>query len=614
MGRISSAVALVLFVTLLSSCGSDKSESPEPEGASVTAPGGNAARTGVLPGPAIDGAPELRWKVHVPGEGLSPLGGLAALDGTVYVGGLGGHLVALDAESGEERWQATVEPWWTSLAVAEGLVYVTGGEYLYALDAEKGEEGWRFQMTATAGPSPVVADGAVFVGSEDGHIYAVDALNGKELWRSQVSEEYPGSAAVVDGVVYADGRTDTWALDAATGRERWSFRKGYPSWPSSLSVSEGAVFLGDNDRIYSIDAATGEELWHMRANDAWALPAVAQGLVYLQDYGTGTSFYRFRAFDVRIGDVRWSLDTTSDDPGQPVVVGDVLYLGGDALYALDAKTGEEIWHFDIETEDKYDGSILPTVMDGIIYAAVCLDLAYEVGCEEGNSYVYAIGGTGEPPEGEARLSPRTPDPTATWPIPPTPVHRNSGATPPVLIDSPGTWTLRDLGYADVWLDEDSGIVVELERPPSSRRLADPILYALPPGASQGAELLYTLHFHFEVIFRDEIDAEDRGHQELRVTVNANLGTNVSTDFDTARQGDSLVVDCEYDCPTTQRREGDEIIVHAEMWYSNGIPVRGILPGVNQLWVGIPADDLPPRFEAVHVFDDTYIEVAAVSPQ
>ena len=600
--------AALLLASL--SCGSD---APEDGGGAVEgrpdAPveGGNAARDGVYPGPALDGAPEVFWKTQVPGGGLSPV---VVVAGTVYALSYnGGWVTALDAETGTERWQMQVEPWMPSTpAVADGVVYVHGGENLYALDAADGSERWRAAIKAGwRFSSPVVAEGLVYVGSEDGNIHALDASSGAERWRFQVAEDDAAPVAVRDGVVYADGDPDTWALDAKTGQERWHFKKSMYTYASSPAVADGRVFLSSIDFLYAIDAAKGEEIWHARSDDdPLPPPAIANDLAFFAKIG---DFDQLSALDAATGAVRWVVQTDDYALGRPAIVNDALYVGGNSLYALKAKTGEELWQFDLETSDKIDGAIMPTPAGGVIYAAVCLDLAYEIGCEEGNSYVYAITGSGRPFEGEKTLRLETPThtaPAATTTPTPTPSVRNPNANPPVLIDSPGTWTLRDLGYSDIWLDRSSGTVVEA---PVSRRYSDPVWYALPPGASQGPDLWYRLHFHFEVIAHDDLRAVDRGYEQFTVWAEANSATNVMVDFSTVWQGDSLVLECDAgDCPATQKRENDTVTVSADMWYRNDIRSAGVVPGVSALRFVIPYKDLPPRFQALHVFDDTFIEV------
>jgi hypothetical protein len=66
----------------------------------------------------------------------------------------------------------------SSPTVADGIVYVGSDDNsLYAVDAADGSEVWSF--TAPSGSvfsSPTVADGIVYVGSNDNSLYAVDAV------------------------------------------------------------------------------------------------------------------------------------------------------------------------------------------------------------------------------------------------------------------------------------------------------------------------------------------------------------------------------------------------------------------------------------------------------
>ena len=55
---------------------------------------------------------------------------------------------------------------------------------------------------AIAQPSPVVANGVVYIGSQDHKMYAIDALSGQVLWTYVTGDIIGDSAAVADGVLY----------------------------------------------------------------------------------------------------------------------------------------------------------------------------------------------------------------------------------------------------------------------------------------------------------------------------------------------------------------------------------------------------------------------------
>ena len=68
----------------------------------------------------------------------------------------------------------------TTVAIADGLLYVADfSGYLRRLDAETGEELWVHDTFAAIWGSPLVADGKVYLGDEDGDVVVLRA--GREL-------------------------------------------------------------------------------------------------------------------------------------------------------------------------------------------------------------------------------------------------------------------------------------------------------------------------------------------------------------------------------------------------------------------------------------------------
>ncbi len=196
----------------------------------------------------------------------------AVVDGVVYAGGDGSagraplRVHAIDAATGQERWRHDV-----------------GADGLFALDAATGEERWYF---ATVGPvyhsSPVVANGAVYVGSKDGNVYAVDARTGVEQWHVTTGKAVYASPAVVDGVVYI-GSTDgfLYALDATTGEQRWRLETGVVQRSAPAVVGDVVYVVGGN-LLWAVDTTTGGERWRVATGgNGEGSPAVAGGTIYV---------------------------------------------------------------------------------------------------------------------------------------------------------------------------------------------------------------------------------------------------------------------------------------------------------------------------------------------
>ena len=117
-------------------------------------------------------------------------------DGSVYIGTLGGTVMALDGATGKPRWQRQLGGHvYASMAVApDGCLYVGAADgQFYALDAKTGATLWSFQTgdairsSASIGPDPEgLAPYLVYVGSGDGSIYAFDP-HGQRRWSYDTS-------------------------------------------------------------------------------------------------------------------------------------------------------------------------------------------------------------------------------------------------------------------------------------------------------------------------------------------------------------------------------------------------------------------------------------------
>ena len=115
----------------------------------------------------------------------------------------------------------------------------------YGSAASSGQDESRLWSYATGGwapTAPTVADGVVYMGSNDHRVYALDAATGSELWSFATGDVVVSVPTVADGVVYV-GSNDNhlYALDADTGEKLWSYYTG--AWVRySPTVSGGMVY------------------------------------------------------------------------------------------------------------------------------------------------------------------------------------------------------------------------------------------------------------------------------------------------------------------------------------------------------------------------------------
>lgn len=231
--------------------------------------------------------------------------------------------------------------------VVKGIMYVSGpwGKVL-ALDAASGEKKWEYDpeiagATARSACCDVVnrgvayADGKVIIGVLDGRLIALDANSGKPVWTTRTTDAaipytITGAPRIVKGkVVIGNGGAEYGvrgyisAYDVATGKLSWRFYT-VPGDPAK----------GFENRAMAMAAKT----W----NGQWWL------------YGGGGTVWDSMAYDpdldllyIGVGNGSpW--DRTVRSPGG----GDNLFLS--SIVAVRPETGEYVWHFQETPGDEWD--------------------------------------------------------------------------------------------------------------------------------------------------------------------------------------------------------------------------------------------------------------------
>ena len=178
-------------------------------------------------------------------------------------------------------------------------------------------------------------------------------------------------------------------------------------------------------------------------------------------------------------------------------------------------------------------------------------------------------------------------------------------TGPLLIDSPGVYTLRDLGYSDVYLEEGGGTT--RQRPEALYRYSPSVEFLLPSGAAQGHDLWYVLHFHFEIELQ-----EDTGDGRVVVLTEVNDNPPAMIDFSVNRLNGAPRMSWNTTGMVDGLQEGTTDSLGMEMRFSNFMPNGAIRPGKGVMEWAVAEHD-GARFAKLHIFDDTSIEVTPLSP-
>ena len=153
-------------------------------------------------------------------------------DGLVYIAngqdpehGEGiGHLYAIDATKRGDITQ-TGRVWHfdkirrsiSTAAVHDGIVYYPDySGFLHALDAKTGQELWTHDMFAAVWGSPLIAEGRVYLGDEDGDVVILQAGRVKKvLGEMTMGSSVYSTPVPAGGVLYISNRSHLYALAAA---------------------------------------------------------------------------------------------------------------------------------------------------------------------------------------------------------------------------------------------------------------------------------------------------------------------------------------------------------------------------------------------------------------
>ena len=137
--------------------------------------------------------------------------------------------------------------------IADGLLYYgsSADDKIYCLDAATGEQRWTFFTEGPVRLAPTIAEGRVFVGSDDGHAYCLDAKSGTLVWKTQLGlRDYriPGNSRIIS---------------------RWPLRTGIVVI-GDLAYCAAGMFPSEGVLITAIEADTGKIKWQQKQTD---LPA-----------------------------------------------------------------------------------------------------------------------------------------------------------------------------------------------------------------------------------------------------------------------------------------------------------------------------------------------------
>jgi outer membrane protein assembly factor BamB len=217
---------------------------------------------------------------------------------------------------------------------------------------------------------PILVNGLLVVGTNDGHLVALDARTGAIRWNTALGTDviHPALASM-DGLAYATDNFAVYAVDLSTGLQRWSVPTN--STTSRVNAVDGVVYTGLLGGVLGLDAQSGREVWRWEGPPDVGVSAgpIADGVGYFAALDG-----RVYAIDLATKQEVWRLQTISTSVASGQVVGDTFYVStgqSDAaqpvgeIYAVDRASGDVRWRFRAPSGLQLKEG---PVRDGVLYA------------------------------------------------------------------------------------------------------------------------------------------------------------------------------------------------------------------------------------------------------
>jgi outer membrane protein assembly factor BamB len=266
---------------------------------------------------------EIRWKKNLQTDFGGAIGKWAyaespLIDGNAVVvtpGGKDATLVALNKKTGEivQKYASPDEDkaGYSSIIIVEAAgvrQYVQFlGKGLVGFDAKTGKFLWRYDHTATKSPAniatPIAADNCIYSGTKyagAGLVRLASAggqIKAEEVYFDKKLITAIGGAILLGDYLYGSNNEQFMCLNFKTGDSKWT--KPRTMAPSSLCFANGRLYAHAeaNNELALIEPTPDGYQEHGRftppntpenpqGGKAWTYPVVANGRLYIHDWGT----------------------------------------------------------------------------------------------------------------------------------------------------------------------------------------------------------------------------------------------------------------------------------------------------------------------------------------
>ncbi|ENU25655.1 outer membrane protein assembly factor BamB [Acinetobacter modestus] len=214
-------------------------------------------------------------------------------------------------------------------------------------------------------------NGVIFAIDPDGQVSAYK--DKQRLWKSKVTkQELTAGVEAGEGIVVIGNRKgELFALDQATGSQKWSAKLSGAILSPSLIQSGRVVTIANDGTVFAHDAVTGQQVWAyklpnvqfslrgqpapVRLDERTVVVASANAYVYALDVISGVPRFQRR---VAVSDGRSDIQRLIDVVGDPVVAGQYLVTTSfqGQVTTTDLATQRVVWSEDASSTNSAEVS------------------------------------------------------------------------------------------------------------------------------------------------------------------------------------------------------------------------------------------------------------------
>lgn len=214
-------------------------------------------------------------------------------------------------------------------------------------------------------------NGVIFAIDPDGQVSAYKAK--QRLWKSKVTkQELTAGVEAGEGIVIIGNRKgELFALDQATGSQKWSAKLSGAILSPSLIQSARVITIANDGTVFAHDTVTGQQVWAyklpnvqfslrgqpapVRLDERTVVVASANAYVYALDVISGVPRFQRR---VAVSDGRSDIQRLIDVVGDPVVAGQYLVTTSfqGQVTTTDLTTQRVVWSEDASSTNSAEVS------------------------------------------------------------------------------------------------------------------------------------------------------------------------------------------------------------------------------------------------------------------